>query len=319
MKRGFLLLFPLALGAIAFAQDKQEETDDAQALVKKLGSEDYAVREEAQKQLIAMGEKALPALEEGLKSDDLEVRLRSGRALRAIRGERAEARKPAEGDGSAKDQAAPASDVRSMSLSVQRGKVVVTVTRMVDGKEETKTYEAATIDELKEKHPELKAQLDGRFQFRFGNRDDFDMDSFWKDWNKEFGSIDEDMRRWQEDTRRWLELWRNQQGRRPELGMAMGGPMLGVRAARPTPVLDAQLELRGKGLVIDAVEKDSLADRLGLQRFDVLTELNGREVKGVEDVAHAVRAMKPEDKATAKVVRRAQTIALAEADVGSPK
>ncbi|MCK6461420.1 MAG: PDZ domain-containing protein [Planctomycetes bacterium] len=309
MKRGFLLFAPLALAAMVFAQGG----DDPAELVKKLGSDDYAVREEAQGKLIAMGEKAIPALEEALKSDDLEVRLRAGRALRAIGGEARQEEAPAK---EAEEPAAPGVRTKSTSVQMMDGKVTVTVTETVDGKEVTKTYEASSMEELKEKYPEL--QLDSRFRFRLGARDDFDMEKFWREWNSNFENFDDDMKKWQDETRReveamrrWLEHWRNQPQRmRPDQRLAMPGGMLGVRASLPTQVLDAQLDLGGKGLVVDAVEKDSRADRLGLQRFDVLVELNGKEIRGAEDVAAALHGLEADAKVSAKVVRRAQQLTL---------
>jgi hypothetical protein len=310
MKRGFLFLMPLALAAIVFAQG----TEDAAALVKKLGSEDYAAREEAQKKLVAMGEKAVPALEEALKSDDLEVRLRAGRALRAIGAEAKKADEPAQ----------PAPDQPPARAGQVRGKVSVTITEMVDGKLETKTYEGASLEELTEKHPELKAHLGGgRFQLRVGGPGDFDMDmdKFWSDWNRDFDGFDEDIRKWQDDARRqfdemrrWMDRARPQRAR-PDAGVTL---TLGVRAYRPPAVLDAQLDLRGRGLVIEAVEKGSLGDRLGLERFDVLTELNGKEIDGADDVALALHGL-GDAKATAKVVRRAEPLVLNEAAAAAPR
>lgn len=319
MKRRFLLFAPFALAAIVFAQDTQD-TQDAAALVKKLGSDDYAVREEAQKKLVEMGDKAVPALEEALKSEDLEVRLRAGRALRAIGAQTKHAEPVEASEAPAPGQAPARGQFQGMSFSMGGGKVTVTITEMVDGKMETKTYEGASLEELKEKYPELKSHLDGRFQLRMGGRDDFDMDKFWNEWNKGFDSFDEDMRKWQDETRRelegmrrWMDQWRPQQrSAPPDGGMALTGPMLGVRASQPTAVLAAQLDLGGKGLVIEAVEKGSLAERLGLERFDVLLELNEREISSPEDVAAALRG-KVDEKATAKVLRRAQPVALEEA------
>jgi hypothetical protein len=319
MKRGFLLLVPMALGAMVFAQ----ETEDAAALVKQLGSEDYAAREVAQKKLVEMGEKAVPALEEALKSEDLEVRLRAGRALRGIRG----AKKVEPDSEPAPAEPAARSQIQGMSVQVAPGKVTVTITEMVDGKPQTKTYEGASLEELKEKYPELKQQLDNRLQFRFGTRDDMDMDMdrFWNDWKDSQTGFDEDIRKWQEESRRqmeamrrWMEQYRPQRRGRPEAGLVLPGAMLGVRAYPPPSALDAHLDLRGRGLVVDAVEKDSLADRLGLQRYDVLLELNGTEIRGTDDVAQALHG-RGDSKAVAKIVRRAQQLTLNEADAASAK
>ncbi|HEX5137515.1 MAG TPA: HEAT repeat domain-containing protein [Planctomycetota bacterium] len=313
MKRGFLLLAPMALAAIVFAQGAEDPAD----LVKKLGAPDYAVREEAQRKLVEMGEKAVPALEEALKSDDLEVRLRAGRALRAIGSEsrQAEEAQPDEPDATGQP-ARPGVQGKSTSFSISPGKVVVTVTETVAGKQVTKTYEASSMEELKEKYPELDSG--NGLQFRFGTRDDFDMDKFWHEWTSNFDNFDDDMKNWQDETRReveqmrrWLEHWRNQPQRmRPDARLAYGGGMLGVRGSMPTAVLDAQLDLRGKGIVIDAVEKDSLADRLGLARFDVLVELNGREIRGAQDVAAALQGRGADAKISAKVLRHAQEMTL---------
>jgi hypothetical protein len=316
MKRGFLLLAPLALAAIVFAQG----ADDPAELVKKLGSDDYAAREEAQQKLVDMGEKAIPALEEALKSDDLEVRLRAGRALRAIGARTKEAEEPKADDtpdhapGHAPGNApAGRSSVQSMRMTYGNGKVTVTITDMVDGKEQTKTYEGASLEELKEKYPELKDRLGGRIQFGFDVHDEFDMDKFWHEWNKSFDSFDDDMRdarREFEAMRRWFDQWNQPRRLQPDARLAFPGAMLGVRASAPTQVLDAQLELRGRGIVIDAVEKDTTADRLGIQRFDVLVELNGHDIRGSNDVAAALRGLPDGAKVTAKVVRRSQMITL---------
>ena len=85
--RAALILLPLALGAVVLAQDKAQEKqqEEVVVLILKLGHEEYAVREAATAKLIELGEKAVPALEDALKSSDLEVRMRAGRALRAIR------------------------------------------------------------------------------------------------------------------------------------------------------------------------------------------------------------------------------------------
>ncbi len=315
MKRGLLFLAPMAFAAIVFAQG----TEDVAALVKQLGSEDYAVREEAQQKLVEMGHEAVPALEEALKSEDLEVRLRAGRALRAIGG----AAKKAEDAPVAPGRAG---QTRGFQMTMGPGRVTVTITEMVDGKPVTKTYEGASLEELKEKHPELKEHLDGRLQFRFGGRDDFDMDKFWNDWNRNFDTFDDDIRKSLDETRRefdamkrWMEQQRPRQRRaQPDAGVPLPGALLGVRASLPTAVLDSQLDLGGRGLVIEAVEKDSLADRLGLERFDVLLELNGREIHAPEDVATALHG-KEGAKASAKVVRRSQPLTLEEALPASPK
>lgn len=80
MKRAASFAFPLvlALGAALQAQDQPaQDTDKVQNLVKKLGHEDFKVREEAQKELEKMGPEILPRLKKALKeTDDPEIRTR---------------------------------------------------------------------------------------------------------------------------------------------------------------------------------------------------------------------------------------------------
>ena len=67
---------------------------DAAALVRQLGSDEFAEREAASRKLAALGEAAVDALRHGLKSEDPEVRSRAGRLLQAIatKGQREETR-----------------------------------------------------------------------------------------------------------------------------------------------------------------------------------------------------------------------------------
>ena len=83
-----------------------------------------------------------------------------------------------------------------------------------------------------------------------------------------------------------------------------------MRARRPEPVLDAQLELRGKGLVVEEVARQSLAARLDLKRFDILLELNGMPIRGFEDVGPALRSRADKEPVAAKVMRRGQIVDL---------
>jgi hypothetical protein len=312
-----LFLIPLLFAAAVVAQ----QAPTAAELVKKLGHEDYAVREQAMKQLIEMGEPAVPALEEALKSDDLEVRLRAGRALRAIGGNGGEASKD-KSDGADRDDGdadaprerplrQPGNSASSVQIEMVNGKVRVTVRETVDGKQTEKTYEGESLEALKKEHPELQDKLGG-FRFHVG-RDPLDMDDFWKNWNKQF---DEDfMRRWQQETARDMERMRRlmrslQQHRGLRERVPQAGQLLGVRARKPEAVLDAQLELRGRGLVVDAVEKGSLADHLGMQAFDILLELNGVEVRDVRDVARALKSREETEGTTARVMRRGRSVDL---------
>jgi len=126
------------------------------------------------------------------------------------------------------------------------------------------------------------------------------------------------MKRMREDTtrdmerlQRWLKMLQDSRLKEIErLSWPRSTGGLGMRASRPDPVLDSQLELRGRGLVIDAVEKNTLADTLGLRRHDVLIELNGKEIRRAQDIAVILKGRKDGDELTAKVVRAGKTITL---------
>lgn len=72
----------LAFGALALSSHVSVAQDtSAEDLVKRLGSDDWKVRERAERKLIGMGEKAREALTDGLTDDDLEVQTRASEAL----------------------------------------------------------------------------------------------------------------------------------------------------------------------------------------------------------------------------------------------
>jgi len=331
-------LFAITLLAAAAAVAGDKSVED---LVKDLGHEEYQVREDATKALIQMGDGAVPALEKALKSDDVEVRMRAGRALRAIRGAGKQT-DPADPKQKAEEPAAPETPPdgtpgltpgvtsRSVSIRTENGEQVVTITeRDAQGKTTTNTYRGKSLDEIREKHPEVREALgnlriggslfEGRGFDAFkeldkwfndewrGGRDD----DFWKrdveDLRKEAARLDEWARRLAEQRR---EAQQRRDLQRRDLRSLRDAQLLGVRARRPEPVLDAQLQLRGRGLVVEEVGRDTLAHRIGIERFDILTELNGMSVRGFDDVGPALRAAEPGKPITAKVLRRGESVEL---------
>jgi hypothetical protein len=307
--RASLLLLPLFLAAAVVAQ----QAPSADELIEKLGHEDYQVREDATQKLIELGQAAVPALEKALHSKDLEVRVRAGRALRAIRGETAGKQPP-------KSEALAPGAVRSGSsvqIQIRPGEVTVRIQEEVDGKQTVKEYKGKSLEELKKEHPELEKQLGGMHFQQRGAGDPFDMDKFWKDWHRDFDEgfmrrLREDTQREMERMERWLKMLRDRdrfEWPRPNEDR----PLLGMRGVRPDPVLDAQLELRGRGLVVRSVEKETLADTLGLRVHDVLIELNGTEIRRLDDVARILHRRQEGDVVTAKVLRRAKMVELSTA------
>ena len=299
IRAGILLLAPLLLAAVVAAQS----TATPEELIERLGHEDYAVREQATSDLIGLGEKALPALERALNSDDLEVRRRAGRAIRAIRadeGKRKAGKKVEESKPRAR-----ANVSRGIEIVIgPDGRVKVKQRVVEDGEETVKEYEGESLEALKRKHPELREALgDTRFGFRFGSdrkeleklfeefrgfqgleREFFDRE-FWKELDDEWRDQLQRLERWRsrarEQQKRALDAWRRS---RP----VPDGKLLGVRAVTPGEVLNAHLNLRGSGLVVETIEEGSIAADLGMQRYDVIVRLNGFDIKKPQDVRLAL-------------------------------
>jgi len=307
-----------ALTLLATAVFAGEKTPDD--LVAQLGHADYQVREDATKALTAMGKKAIPALEKALESEDVEVRMRAGRALRSIRARKAEPKpkpKAKQAEQPRKPQQFGTTN-RSFSIRLENGTYIVTITtRGKDGKNTTKSFSGKSLQQMKKDHPEVREALaptrlggtrdpfkdfDKWFEDGWGRRRD---DEFWK-------RADQDLNQEIERLRAWARrLTAQRQRARRQLPRSQADAhLLGVRARRPEAVLDAQLELRGKGLVIEEVAHDSLAARLTLLRFDILVELNGMPIRGIDDVGPALRSLKEGTPVTAKVMRRGRALDL---------
>jgi hypothetical protein len=83
-----LLAVPLGLalsGGPLHGYPRVEASADTIArLIRQLGDDEFAKRQEASKALEATGEPALPALRKALKDDDAEIRRRAERLIRAI-------------------------------------------------------------------------------------------------------------------------------------------------------------------------------------------------------------------------------------------
>lgn len=102
MKRQILLVAVLATTmvfvAAAFSQDAEKELaplPDAGALVNQLGAQQFAVRQQAETELLKLGERAVPVLREAMKShEDAHVRFEAERILTAIAAAKAEEGKP---------------------------------------------------------------------------------------------------------------------------------------------------------------------------------------------------------------------------------
>ncbi|MGI0149748.1 MAG: S1C family serine protease, partial [Thermoplasmata archaeon] len=81
---------------------------------------------------------------------------------------------------------------------------------------------------------------------------------------------------------------------------------LGVSIGSVPSALAAQLNTDEKGILILNVVKDSPADHAGLQVHDVILAINGRSLDGYKNAVDAIRAGKPGETITLRVVRDGQ-------------
>lgn len=165
------------------------------------------------------------------------------------------------------------SQAQSYSLQMTPDGVKVEVSEDVNGKRETKTYTAKSLDELYEAHPELRDQFGARVHV-FGNR------------ASPFGNRRDDFFA----TPRGLGDPNSMRPARPLQG-GLRTDILGVMIQKPsdddvkTRKLDA-----GVGLKVESIEPGSLAEKIGVMKGDVLVELNGQSLKSAEDVRDTLAA-----------------------------
>lgn len=142
----------------------------------------------------------------------------------------------------------------SEQVRVQMGPdgVEVEIKSHKNGQEETKKYQASTIEELLEQHPELKKHLP---QVRVPSQVRVDKPAL-----------------------------------RSPARMELPTDVLGIYSQKVDPEQAQKLGLPPEqGLAIESVKPGTIAQVLGLRRGDVLLELNGEAVYAVEDVRRILK------------------------------
>jgi serine protease Do len=122
-----------------------------------------------------------------------------------------------------------------------------------------------------------------------------------------------------------VRLWRDKAektveikiGETPDDGVALkstnkGKMLLGLDVRPITPELARQLNLRGQdGVLIFSVEDDSPAADAGLQRGDVIREVNRQRVRSLQDFERATKDVKEGDRVTLLLQRGQQSLYVA--------
>ena len=119
---------------------------------------------------------------------------------------------------------------------------------------------------------------------------------------------------WRDKTQKAMQI---QIGETPDDNVALksnnrGRSLLGLDVRPITPELARQLNLRGtEGVVVFRVDEDSAAAEAGLQRGDVIRELNRQRVRTVQEFERAARDLKDGDRVTVLLQRGPQALYVA--------
>ncbi len=85
---------------------------------------------------------------------------------------------------------------------------------------------------------------------------------------------------------------------------------LGIRPQEVTEKIREALKLKeGTGVLVSEVLANTPAEKAGLQVGDVIVEVDGEPVKGVEEFRNRIAGMKPQTEVELKIVREGRTIA----------
>lgn len=179
---------------------------------------------------------------------------------------------------------------QAQSYSMQMGPdgVKVEVQEDVDGKQETKTYTANSLDELYEAHPELRDRMGLRLRSGpFSNR----AFRFGPNGASPFG---DDSDPW---SGRGGQLWPA-----PDTDGRVPTDRLGVMVDENAKIDRAAWKIDdGVGLVVRSVQDGTIAKKIGIEPGDVIVDVNGRAIHGVADVRSVLDTRKIDEDVTVTV------------------
>lgn len=161
------------------------------------------------------------------------------------------------------------SSAESFSLRLAPDGVKVEVQRNVDGKEEVQTYEAESLEQLLEAHPELRGKLEVGGQ------------AFSED------GLGNALRRW------GLRVIPRRSDATSPFGRADAGVRTDILGVVVQPLSTDAAQSAGQdpivGLRIERVEPGTIASSMGLQRGHVLIELNGNPIRTRDDITNELK------------------------------
>jgi len=331
----------LLLGLSPVPQDPEEgeskkcpfrqDSPEIERLVEDLGAEGAETRQKASRRLTELGEAALPLLKTASQDADAEramaareVLLAIDRRLRSDKGDREERRPPPlmavvyyDWGRGVFFQTEPSGKVE-LTLPVKNG----------GGRREFRRYRADSFEQLRRDHPEAAGQveLSGKappqgarewwartekwLSLEPENEDDSELES--RDGRTDAEHVEAWRARHREMLEDFLKTWKDQVAdeERPSLGALVGSV---------EPPIRSQLGLQdGEGVLVLEVREDTVAEKSGLKKHDVIVRVAGESVREVRDFHREVgRALK--GGRFALEVRRAGECRKLEVDPGSSK
>ena len=305
--------------------------------IEKLGDESFRARLQAERELRALGEDALPALRRAAENgDDHEVQWRARRLIRQIEGgERGLVRRSGRDDGSA----APAPRARRdglehdfdalfrefeqrFGLDIPRARFfhdeffrdLQEQMRGMQGQSQGMTMQLGPDGAVRVEVEETDA--DGKTEKKVYEAPD--METFRSTYPGvlQRGGLGFDVRLWPQG--RLPSPWDPSQRaapslpvpgftpRTPTLDQRPSGPRLGVAVwPQLSPELREHLQLaEGVGLMVQSVEPSSLASSLALQPGDIVTRIGERTIGSPADVRSALEAIDVGDDVTVGFLRK---------------
>jgi hypothetical protein len=286
-------------------------------LIGDLDADDIAIRDKATDELKKIGKPAMPYLEESAKSNSSEVAWRSKIIINAIK--KTEQQKEPQPDDPVYRKIGPTlkqfgnrfniiingatPGTKSFSMSQDAsGKITVTVTESdKDGKQNTKTYQANSPEEFKQKYPEIAKEYGiGENPRATMEIPDFDFDDIFKDFGKSWDKrLEDEMNRLRNmfnqpgkqfpktpehrsDREHQLERSEPEDegdlpGRAPVLSVTDLG--LSMEAVEDSTLKDG-LETKD-GIIVTRVEPLGMGEKMGLKQGDILINVNNTAVKSV--------------------------------------
>jgi len=319
-------------------EDLKVDVEQIKRLIRDLDADDITVRDKATDELKKIGKPALAYLEESVKSNSPEVAWRSKIIINAIK--KAEQQKEPRPDDSTTSKIGPtlkqfgnrfniiingaSPGTKSFSMSQDSsGKITVNITEYdKDGKQNTKTYEANSPEEFKQKYPEIAKE------YGIGEKPpvtidipDFDFDDIFKDLGRSWD------KRLENEMNRLRDMFNRRGNQSPkvsepedegalppqtpalsatDLGLSMEAvedSAFGAEAPwRPNGAQKEGLETK-EGVLVFKVEPLGLGEKMGLKQGDIIINVNNTVMKSAWECRRLLKTALGKGKVNLTIIR----------------